>query len=148
MNKFDIKFISPPFFSSEYQDKVCLGKIKINDFEESFFSPLSFWTKEKYQEHWRRSIQRMMLNQVANSCLITSMYNPQEANFIVWWLFYRDAKNVHIQNQVLFLQDLVEPFNIQKMYDYIPKRKQYNDEGESISEWKTNILSLESFLNT
>ncbi|BAZ28949.1 Immunity protein CdiI [Cylindrospermum sp. NIES-4074] len=147
MNKFDIKFISPPFFSSEHQDKVCLGKININAFEESFLSPLSFWTKENYQEHWRISIQRMLFNKVAKSCLITSMYNPQNANFILWWLFYRDDKNVHIQNQILFFQDLEETFNMQKLHDYIPERKQYNHEGQLISEWKTNILSLERFLN-
>jgi hypothetical protein len=47
----------------------------------------------------------------------------------------------------LFFKDLEETFNIQRLSDYIPERKQYNDEGESISQWETNILSLEIFLN-
>ncbi len=102
-------------------EKCQIGEIKIAKFYETF-CPLSYWSKDQYLEQWKNGLRRLC-NRNHKSCLITSMYNPKFANFIVWWTFYLDGNTICVQNQILFLEQLDEPFNELNPYASIDDRK-------------------------
>jgi hypothetical protein len=74
------------------------------------------------------------------------MYNPQYANFIFWWILYKEDKIVHIQNHVLFLETISEGFKIENIHSYIPEREIYTEDGEAISEWSIDIKEIKDFI--
>lgn len=146
MANFSIKFINQPFLDEESGELLCYGEIKIDYFKESFLASLSFWNQANYQAHWKDSLQKIASNNFNQSCLITSMYNPQYANFIFWWILYKEDQIVHIQNHVLFLETISEGFKIENIHSYIPEREIYTEDGETISEWSIDIKEIKDFI--
>jgi hypothetical protein len=71
------------------------------------------------------------------------MYDPNTANFIFWWVMYLIGDDVHIQNHVLFLDELERSFDENDLYSFIPERETQNEEGESVSEWVVGLSSIE-----
>src|SRR5215211_3287823 len=108
---FSIRFLTDEVSLPIAQEEVSIGEIKIDDFSERFRASLSYWDQKKYENHWKRAIEGIVDNTTSTSCLITSMYDPSIANFIIWWPFYRVGNIVYIQNQIFFLESLQEPFN-------------------------------------
>jgi hypothetical protein len=122
------------------------GSIKIGDFEERFESSLEFWTKPLYECQWSGGVKRIV-DGAPSSCLITSITNPRTANFIEWWALYRlSAREVAVQNQLLFLDALQSPFDELNPYLSIGERKTVSENGQSISEWRISVESLRDFL--
>lgn len=117
------------------------GIIQIGGFQEKFKISTSFWSLENYVEHWKKSILRT-INGSQKSCLITSLYDPQNANFLFWWLLYRNKNKVFIQNAILFFDQLKEPFDLKNPYTSIPPREIITDDGLTISEWSIDIDDL------
>ena len=107
-----------------------VGLIKI----ESFDSPYSYWSQAAYLNHWYNSLIRLIEGKKPTA-LITSMHEPDRANFIFWWVLYPDGDIVHIQNHVLFIEKLASPFSEKKFYYHISEREFINNEGQKISEW-------------
>jgi hypothetical protein len=124
-----------------------VGEIIIGEYLERFEVSTSFWSVEDYQEHWKQAIRRV-INGEDKSCLITSMYNPESANFIFWWPIYRVESEVFIQNQVLFLNDETIPFNPRDPYASVKDRETLTEDGLPISEWVVPLLDLQHFLAT
>jgi hypothetical protein len=122
-----------------------VGEIKIADFTESFHSATTYWNKNDYLNQWKKALERIRQG-FESSCFITSMCNPLYANFIFWWVVYIEGDWAHIQNHIFFLNELSEPFQVDKIYSYIQKREIYNEDGNKISEWKIRIEEIESFI--
>jgi len=141
--KFSIQFVQEKVLIEN--DLVNVGQIVIGNFKETFHSSLSYWTTENYLEQWMNGILRITKG-YRRSCLVTSMSDPKTANFIFWWVLYRINDLVHIQNHVLFTDEIYGNFAETKIYDYIPERLTY-EEGQRISEWTTDISSIINFLN-
>jgi hypothetical protein len=123
-------------------DIVLPGSLIIGNFKEDFLASLSYWGRENYLSQWRESILRL-LNGKNNSAVVTAMYDPEKANFIFWWVMYLIEECVHIQNHVLFLEQLDHPFDENDIYQFIPPRETHTSDGEPISEWVVNISDLE-----
>ena len=104
-----------------YEDLV-QGQIKINEFCEVFEASLSFWDREDYVAQWNRGLSRLVLGR-KTSCLITSMYDPKIANFIIVWTLYREGTKILVHNNLLFLEDIHGEFDPDNPYIHIP---QYN----------------------
>lgn len=81
-----------------------------------------------------------------DTCLITSLYDPQKANFIVWWLLYNRKDEVIIRNHLLFLNTLSQSFTPDNPYPFIPQYEDESEEGDKISEWIVPIKDVEMFL--
>ncbi len=126
-------------------ENLCYGYIQIGDFHENFEMNTSFWNPKEYVNHWGKAISRLLCNE-EKSCLITSLSNPQHANFIFWWPMYRHEDKVFIQNGVLFLDELSEPFIPSNPYNNIPSRETISEDGEPISEWEINIDALKDYM--
>jgi hypothetical protein len=122
-----------------------LGRIVIGDFSEQFESSLSYWDINKYQENWKKGIERLLRGE-SKSCIITSMYNPKAANFISWWLMYSENRIVYFQNQLLFLKKLKIAFNPEDPYILINDRETVSENNIPISEWEVPLEALEEFL--
>lgn len=142
MSEFFIELANENTFLED--ELFAIGKIRIGSFSETFHVPLSYWTRDKYRSQWKAAIYKLIHgeNKVA---LITSMYSPKNANFILWWKMYRIEENIHIQNQVLFMEDLDKEFDEENIYQFIPERRTLTEDGDSISEW---IISLKDIIDS
>lgn len=128
-------------------DIFVFGTIKIDDFSENFQASLSYWNRDTYLFQWQQGLTRL-LNGENQSALVTTMYNPATANFIFWWVIYLVGNAVHIQNHVLFLDDLAKPFNELHLYDFIPTREITTENNEPISEWVIELSDIRAYLDS
>jgi hypothetical protein len=124
-----------------------VGEIQIGKFHETFVASLSYWNKLDYLMQWEVALTRIYSGN-DKSCLITSMFDPSIANFIFLWVLYLDGSIVHVQNQILFLEELDKPFLEKNPYEFIRDRKTVSDEGDKISEWDVDVNDIKTCLGT
>lgn len=58
-----------------------------------------------------------------------------------------DGSIVHIQNQILFLDELEKPFLETNPYEFIRARETVSDEGDKISEWHVDVNYIQAYLD-
>jgi hypothetical protein len=121
------------------------GEIKIGDFSETFIASLVFWTRDRYERHWRAAIGKIV-DGSERSALITSCVGPIHSSHLLWWPLYREKNSVYIQNQILFYDQLNKPFSAERPWDCVRERQTVNPEGKRVSEWVTHVDSLREFL--
>lgn len=138
---FDIRFTE----EAEGCSKMRRGEIVLDDFAESFESPLEFWTAAHYEQQWTLGVKRLV-NGEPKSALVTAMYPPDRANFLLWWVMYRCDNLVIFRNHMLLEQQLGEPIELAKLYSFIPERAPSADEQYPISEWSVQFDEVKSFL--
>ncbi len=119
------------------------GRLQIGEFTEEFEVVLEFWSADEYRQHWSEVLESM-LNGRRSSALITSMTEPSTASFLVWWPIYAHAEGFVLQQQILFLNDL--KFDPNDPAKHVPKRVQFSEDGERISEWQIDSRAIENFL--
>ena len=112
---------------------------------ESFEASLSYWSINLYKRQWNDAITKTV-NGEKKTCLITSMYDPKQANFIVWWPIYCEGSNIYIQNSLFFFKNIKEPFDENNIYNYVPGYSIDSNSKYKVSEWKINIDSLIDYL--
>src|SRR5579863_9497627 len=86
-------------------DRAVYGKIRIDDYQETFVASLVFWSPAQYQRHWETSLRRIVAGG-DRSALITSYVEPAPGGFLYWWPLFREGQTVHLQNQMLFFDQL------------------------------------------
>jgi len=133
---FHIKFVNHALSST-----LARGEIRAGQFHEQFEASIEFWNKIQYQIHWHTQILKI-LDKNDKSCLITSITNPSTANFIFWWPIYKIGDLCFIQNQILFLDKLFEPFDPANPCRYVPDRQTITEDGDPISEWVISLNDL------
>lgn len=126
-----------------YEELALPGKIIIDDFEENFTLPISYWSLDDYKKSWLNSLRQGIENK-DHAALPVSMYDLSSANFIFIWKIYFENIIVHIQNSMIFL-DQYPGFKIEKINQFIKPRRTHNDEGMKISEWDTDLASVIKF---
>lgn len=145
MTNFSIDLSKHEFKSEE--DMVVTGLLKIGEFAEEFQASLSYWDRRKYLIQWKEALERLFKGE-NSSAFVTNMYDPSTANFIFWWVMYLIGDNVHIQNHVLFLDELEGKFDETELYKFIPERETVTEEGEPISEWVVKLSDIREYLNS
>ena len=116
-----------------------VGKITIQDFIETFDIPIDWWSIEDYEYQWKHGLER--LNDHAQSCLVTKIYNPHKGAFIDWWLLYKENHTVFIRNEILFRDSYdstigTNPFTPETCYTFIhPRTPNFLEDGSEVSEW-------------
>ncbi|WP_307663479.1 hypothetical protein [Streptomyces sp. V1I1] len=103
---------------------------------------LSFWTVADYSRSWERALRELEASENSTSCLISSITDPETANFIFCWPIYREGEAVHVQNSIIFLDGLEEEFNPQEPWRYAEARSLVDEDGNQISEWSTTISEV------
>lgn len=127
--------------SEQYNEPVIEGSFDLSGSHEKFSLALSYWTRERYLESWRCSINAgLKIGQ--HTAIITSMRDPQNANFIPVWIFYHGGLECFVQNKILFLQDYGGEFNPNSVNSYIGQRETHNEDGARISEWVVPVQEV------
>lgn len=125
-------------------EMVVPSSIIIGNFTEPLYIPISYWSFNDYKKHWILSMIQG-IDSKTHSALAVSMYEPDFTNFIVVWVMYYHDKNVHIQNKMLFL-DECPGFTPERINNFIGERKTHDEDGMKISEWSTDMNSVNTFL--
>lgn len=133
-------------YVTDNSDNFQVGEITINNYRETFHASLSYWTQSDYIHQWNDAIKHI-LNGNSKSCLITSMFDPNKANFIFLWSLYLYPNIIYIHNQILFLEQLNKPFDESCIYNSIRDREIMDEEGNQISEWHIQIDDLQTFIS-
>lgn len=141
-NHFSIKFTDD---SSASREKEIAGKIKIGGFSESFSSLLSYWNMQQYVAQWERSLQNI-INASEKEALVTSMHDPETANYVNIWTMYREAECIYLQDHILFLNEI--EFDESRVADSVLPREKVDEDGNKISEWQTTVFAVEDFLKS
>ncbi len=115
------------------------GEININDFKETLYPSLDWWSLDDYRLQWQEGLRRLIDHD--RSCLVATVDNPKLRKFIEWWLLYKIGDKVYIRNSIV-LSDIYEeyigdkPFTVDNCYDFIPgKGESYDEDGNKIAEW-------------
>ncbi|NVN24101.1 hypothetical protein HW511_06870 [Asaia siamensis] len=137
---FDIRFGRRAI---SYDEDGYFGSLYIEEKREGFFSNLSFFSKEKYEESWRNSAKRLL--ETGKSYFLTNVYRPRNANFINSWPCQILENRVFIQEKLLFRwqHSMKRAINFDLVLDDMDF---VNEDGERISTWSTSINSVEQFL--
>ena len=142
---FDISISDEPIPGLDPGEIAVYGTIIIGDFREDFYSSRAIWTRQQYQQHWNAAISRIVAGE-KRSALIVSYLEPRLSHSLEWWPLYREADNVYVQNQLLFFDQLSQPFCADRPWDSVRDRQTISSEGQKISKWTTNVDSLCEFL--
>jgi hypothetical protein len=141
---FDIRLIqSIP--ESRLGNAACEGEIVLGEQRENFTSLIGFWSPEDYLRHWRSEISRLVEIRQP-SCLITSIYDPDEADVGTWWLLYPFGDVVVLQDSLLLFREMTGRFDTANPGDFIPSYKSRTEHGFDISEWEMPISDFVSYL--
>jgi hypothetical protein len=76
------------------------GVIRIGGFSEAFEASLVYWTEDDYLQQWQQALARLFAG-YEHSCLISSIDDPKQARFLIWWPIYRVGDRVYIQNRTI-----------------------------------------------
>ena len=121
------------------------GRIMIGDFTEIFMVPLGFWDESDYRRSWRQAFEVLNASPHSTSCLMTSMTDPRDSNFLACWPMYREGEDVYIQNAIIFPDEIEETCDTAAPWNYVRPRHRVDEEANRISEWITSMDSLREF---
>lgn len=132
----------------ESGDSAVYGNIAIGTFHEEFYVSTTYWSQSDYISQWIETLQEMVgPRENSKGALISDMYDPAYANFLRCWTLFREGKIIYIHEQIIFLGEIPEEFNIQHIDQYIGNRETETDNGEKTSEWITDAGSIKECLN-
>jgi hypothetical protein len=143
---FSIEFTEEAATASGVGGLARFGIIQLDMERERFLAPLSYWSVADYERQWRAAVRRIVDGQ-PRAALITSLADPSLADFVEWWPLYRVGQTVSVQNQLLFLDSLREPFDPADPYPHVSELRTRSEDGQAISEWRITLADLEQFLS-
>ena len=112
------------------------GNIQIDNFSEEFDSDHSYWSKDQYVDHWKSCEQHLAEGKPTR--FITSITEPNLSNFIKTWVAYPINDELVFQEHILFLNELIKPFNPLHPHALIQGYENKTEDDELISEWRTS----------
>lgn len=125
---------------------VAIGEIWLGEEREEFQAVTGYWSCDDYRASWATALRRL-LDGADVSCLITSLTDPIGANFVWTRPLYRDGEAVHVQERVVILDDIAEPFDERAPWDSVDPRRTFDDERRPITEWHITLTDIENFLD-
>ena len=131
--------ITPGSLHKENGVEMCKGRIYIgDDFYESIFPSLDYWSIEDYERQWQEGVARLKTHD--RSCLISCVVNPEHSGPLLdWWNMYRVDRKVYIYNR-LFVGNLYRkrigkvPFTPDNCYQFISDKPK-----GPCSEWVVSL---------
>ena len=127
-----------------FDEKGVVGEIEINGEVESFFSPISYWSRSDYYKSWVASLEDAW-RRTRPAVFIVSMRDPECAQFMFSWVAYFEGEDVYLQNKIIFNNDLMGKFCIKKINDHFGPRAMCNEDGQRISEWHITKMDITNF---
>ncbi|MGY6269025.1 hypothetical protein ACXIUT_04985 [Achromobacter denitrificans] len=106
---------------TKFDEVVLLGEVEIDGYKESFFAPVEYWSRADYLRSWKRALAEGFRDG-AHAVLVTSMRNSLSCNFVFYWVVFLEGDKAYIQNGVIFIDELSEPFAPHKINSYVSAR--------------------------
>lgn len=122
------------------------ASIVVDDFSEVMNIPLSYWDIEDYKKSWLKSLKEGLASK-KHAALAVSMGDPTLTNFLFAWVIYFEGKVAYVQNSIVFLNEC-DGFTPGRINEFIDKRTTYDEDGMKISEWRTDLDSIHSFVDS
>ena len=123
-----------------------LGHIRIGEFSERFPVVLGYWDRATYLRHWREALSRLVGGEPRIG-LPTRMIPPNSLDHATAWILYREGKRVFVQERIFVGPASRPAFDDHEHLLGIEPRTTSSEDGAPISEWSTNLSSIEDFLN-
>ena len=142
MLNFDIAFTGD---TAAYDPLVAVGVIQLGEHQEFFHAFVGFWSAEEYQASWATAMRRLA-GGAEVSCLLTSVSDPAEANFLTSWPLYRNGDDVYVQNHLIFIDELDHAFDLDAPWESIDPHTRVDEDGNRISEWLITRTDIEDFI--
>jgi CdiI N-terminal domain len=120
------------------------GLLTMGNSKERFCSSLYHWSKRDYESQWRNAIN-VLLNESFKAALIVEYTGTDASSHLEWWPMYKVGDTVYLQNQLLFYNQLPEPFSLQRPFIYLRNRETTDQAGLPISEWLVRLSEVERF---
>lgn len=139
---FDILLESAP--CDHFDVQALRGLLRLGGVQESFFSPVSYWGKHEYLGSWFASLC-VGLEKRQHSVLVTSMLDPESSNFLMVWVLYYVGEFAHVQNHVVFLDEVGDGFDVSDVNSYVGPREVEDEDGDKISEWIVPLSDVFAF---
>jgi hypothetical protein len=115
------------------------GRIRLDDWEESFLAPLDRWQRSDYERQWIEAAQRI-LSPAARTGFFTSAFH-------LWWVMWREGEEVIVQEHLFTPERLVAVADWRAApYQLIEDRDSVSEDGTPVSEWFLNVADIKSFL--
>src|ERR1700733_8304757 len=114
------------------------GRIIIGDFTETFRVPLGFWDESDDRRSWRRAFDVLQASPHSKSCLMTSMTDHRNSNFLSCWPMHREGEDISFHEGIIFLDEIKEPFDPATPWRYVGTRQIIDEDGNKVSEWVTS----------
>jgi hypothetical protein len=146
---FKIDFLEDkiPVEKLQSSDEAVWAQVVIGDFAERLEVPLNYWQQDDYKRQWADALSKILSGNYSKTALITSMCNPDKPDYaITIWPLYRVGNDVFVHNQWLQIQEFGSPFELENFYKKLDDRQTKTDDGQPISEWKTNVKDLAEWL--
>jgi hypothetical protein len=145
VDDFSIAVVDGPAPVGVIPSSEAVGRIKVGSFTETFPMDLCFWSVDEYRVSWERALRELERAEAATSCLIASITDPAVSNFVWCWPLYREGDVVYVQNSIVFLDGLDEPFDPQEPWRYVQPHSSVDEDGNRISEWVTSASAVRRF---
>ncbi|SDM67627.1 hypothetical protein [Allokutzneria albata] len=123
-------------------ENLALGRIRLGEFSEIFWSNLSYWDRSDYRRSWADAVDVVESAEHAVSCLVTSMVDPSDGNFVVCLPLFRDGDAVFVQNSLIMLDQLENAFDPHRPWCAVRPRSVVSEDGRRVSEWAVDLASL------
>jgi hypothetical protein len=120
--------------------------LQIAEFNEKIELAVGYWQVDEYLRMWLHQLNQLLKGQTSNAVLITQMNDPESANFIRALVIYREGLTFHMQESLLFLNDLKKKFSLIDINQYFSEREQMNEDGLEISDWLVAEDELKSLI--
>lgn len=109
---------------------------------------LGYWSVDEYVASWKRALDFLEDSEDAVACLVASMVDPREGNFVNCWPLYRRGEAVLVQNAIIFLRELSTTFDPDRPWLSVEPHSSVDEDGNRISEWSVDLSEVLSFRET
>ena len=138
---FDIRFLDAPPEAREEGGYALWGEITLGDYRERFLAPITLWSRERYEQHWREAADRLLRG------------GERTAFFTVawqfWWTMARQGEVVLVQEELLTgdrgepLGPVLDPEVVP--YELLEPVRLQSEDGNEISTWRVTIADVKAF---
>lgn len=119
---FDIRVLQEPG-----EDGIRLGRITVGRFKELFACGFDDATVERLEERWRAELNLLVRGELAVALVHDSRFA---------WIVYREGERCFVQQKL----------SLDGSFDELGPRETESDDGARISEWRTDIESIQAYL--
>jgi hypothetical protein len=118
-------------------DGARMGQISIGDFTEEFSVIWTDTMPAAPEKHWRKALE----NLIGGTEAVALLASPNRA-----WIAYRVGNDVFVQDQLIGAQEWPGSIDALGQLTNAPVRKTISEDGQKISEWRTSIHEIKTFL--